>query len=222
MTHEKRYALVCEMIREYSKERGDPVECAEQIIKNPHEWAGCGTVPFWGDAAELLIEAKQGMDKAVTPKGQLAALTNVYKSALSMPREGLHGAFKSGDRWAVCDGYRFIRVNSKPESIPEADGGVNLDACIPPDVRAADVVDLPNVAEIKAAMADLKAKYGRDWREKPIEAAPGWWCRPKFLLDMIQALPGGKAYRPKGGTSAMYYESEDGDALLLPVRHSAQ
>lgn len=82
-------------------------------------------------------------------------------------------------------------------------------------------MELPSTAKIKNAIADLKSKYGKEWKRKPIEALPGWWCNPQYLLDMVQALPGGTARAPKNERSPLYYESEDGDALLLPVRHTA-
>lgn len=217
MTNEKRYELVCEMLRKYDEISNSVMGAAEQVIKKPHEWMKCDTYfTFYADAAALLIEAKEGMDKKVTPGARLTALKRVWKNA-SPYAEKLNGIFKSGERWAVCDGYRWIRVNSKPESIPECICDLDLDKTIPADAKQSEVVELPSAVEIKSFIASHKVGRGKP---EPMEALPGWWCDPQFLLDLIQALPDGKAYRPGKPFAPLYGEAEDGDAILLPVRHT--
>lgn len=217
MTNEKRYELVCAMMRDFAASNGN--ELPREITKNPYKYLRCG-LSFYEYAAELLIEAKQGMDKAVTPAGRLSALNRIFKG-MDNYRPNLYGMFKSGDLWAICDGYRFIRTTDKPESIPECMGGLDLDKLIPQCSKGGEVVSLPSISEIKAAIADLKARYGREWKSNPIEPISGWWCNAQYLLDMVQALPDGTAYRPESPHKPLYYRSEDGDAVLLPVRHSA-
>lgn len=221
MTNEKRHALICGLLRAYDNATGHNV--AEQVIKNAREWAGCGTLPFYGEAAALLVDAMESMDKGRTGACRTSALNRIYKSACSFTRKGFDGVFPSGDRWALCDGYRFVRLNVKPESYPERENAVDLDRAIPAGAADAETVELPTVQEIKAHLAAVKARYGRKWKnyaESHIEALPGWWCNPEYLLDMVQALPGGTAHAPKNSLSPLYYESPDGDALLLPSRHN--
>lgn len=224
MTNEKRYELICNMLRSFDSASGGTMNAAEEVIREPNKWQNSPYFPFYADAAKLLVEARQEMDRKTTRAGSLAALNRIYKSALDNHRENLHGFFPNGDRWALCDGYRFVRVNSKPESIPEAPqkgDPLDLSRSIPAGAEDAEIVTLPTVAEIKAAIADLRSRYGRDWKRNPIEALPGWWCNAQYLLDMVQALPGGIAYKPEKYCTPLYYKSADGDALLLPVRHSA-
>lgn len=218
MTNEQRYELAVNMLRAYDLETGN--NGAERIIKNPQEWtADTGYFPVYRAAALLLIEARQGMDKATGGAGRTAALNRIYKEARANSRKSLHGVFRSGDKWAVCDGYRAVRLNTKPESIPEAEGDpLDLEKCIPEESRYSEAVELPTVAEIKAHMAEHKCKRGRRVSYESIEAVPGWWCDPQYLLDMLAVLPGGTAHLPKTNLSPLYYESPDGDALLLPVR----
>ena len=227
MTNEKRYEAVVNMIRAFDAETENTM--GEEIIKNPNKYEnwqnavrGVNVTTFYGCAASLLVDAMQGMDKKHTGATVNAAIQRVYKSAQKQGRESFRGAFKSGDRWAICDGYRFIRLNEKPNSVPECSADIDLDGrVIPVDARTAEEVTLPTVAEIKAHIADCKAKYGSKWarrRESAIEAVPGWWCNPNYLLDMVQALPNGVAHLPSKPIAPMYYESEDGDAVLLPVR----
>ena len=218
MTNEQRYELAVNMLRAYDLETGN--NGAERIIKNPQEWtADTGYFPIYRAAALLLVEARQGMDKATGGAGRTAALNRIYKNARAIGRRGLNGVFRSGDKWALCDGHRFVRLFVKPESIPEAEGDpMDLEKCIPEESRYSEAVELPTVAEIKAHMAEHKHKRGRRVSYESIEAFPGWWCNPQYLLDMLAALPGGTAHKPKSAMSPLYYESEDGDALLLPVR----
>lgn len=223
MTSEKRYEMVLRMLRAYDADSDGERNAAEEVIRNPQKWIGCDWLPFYASAAQLLIDARQEMDKKTTGAGRMAAIRRIYKSAADRNNQKFSGTFPSGDRWAICDGYRFIRLNSKPESIPECMGGIDLDQSIPAGAENAEVVTLPTVTDIKAAIAELKSKYGKDWNYKhPIEALPGWWCNAQYLLDMVQALPDGTAYAPKNYYSPLYYHSEDGDAVLLPVRHSAE
>lgn len=227
MTHDKRYELICNMIRAYGAESSDPAyfaDRAQRVIENPRNYVSWATIPFYADAAELLVEALEGMDKATTPASALAAMKRIYKGC-SDSRPMLKGLFKSGDRWALCDGYRFIRVSSKPESIPEAStmpGGeepINLDKCIPDESRYSEAVTVPTAAEIRAFMAANKIKSGRGVTYNAMEALPGWWCNPAYLLDAVQALPGAIFHKPKSHYSPLYFESETGDGMLLPVRH---
>jgi len=206
------------MIRAYDAASGGAMNAAEEIIRNPREWENSPHFPFYADAAKLLIEAREAMDKANTSGSVLTALKRIYKSAAALDRKGFDGFFKSGDRWALCDGYRFVRLNNKPDSIPEVWNDMDLDKTIPQGAKYAEEIPLPTVADIKAFIAEKNMTRSKPG---PFEAAPGWWCNPFYLLDMIQALPGGKAHRPERPMAAMYYESDDGDAVLLPVRHNA-
>lgn len=224
MTNEKRYEALVNMIRAFD-EAAD-MTLGEEVIKNPNIWDGSpNCIPgaagaFYGWAASLLMEAKTGMDKKTTPSARLSAVNRIYKSACGQVRDSLYGAFQSGGKWAICDGYRFVRLNSKPESIPEVTGGIDLDRCIPAEAASAEPVELPAASEIKAHIAANKYKLGRSTMVHPMEAVSGWWCDPRALLDIIQALPDAVAHLPKNRTSAMYFTCENGeDAMLLPVRH---
>ena len=223
MTSEKRYELVCNMLRSYDAISGGTMNAAEQVIREPQKWTGTTYFPFYADAAQMLLDAREEMDKKATGTGRMAAIKRVYKSTTSMSRKDMSGAFRSADRWAICDGYRFIRLNSKPESIPECAGGIDLDKCIPQCACDGEIVSLPSVSEIKAEIADLKSKYGKDWARHPMEALPGWWCNAQYLLDMVQAIPDGIAHRPEKCSTPLYYRAESGeDAMLLPVRHTEE
>lgn len=221
MTAEKRYELIVGMLRMHEVEGGPTEGITNEIIKNPGAWVNSEFLPFYANGAQLILECREEMDKQNgVAASSLAAIKRIYKSACSGSRRELHGAFKSGDKWAICDGYRFIRLNSKPESIPETKSDLDIERVIG-SARDGKIVELPSVSEVKAKIAELKAMYGKGWNKMPIEPLPGWFCNPQYLLDMLQALPNGRAHLPKNSTSPLYYESGGGDALVLAVKHNA-
>lgn len=219
MTAEKRYELIVGMLRMH-EDKGSPTEgITDEVIKNPSAWVNSDYFPFYANGAQLILECREEMDKQNgVASSSLAAIKRIYKSACRGVREEFHGAFKSGEKWAICDGYRIVRLNSKPESIPETKGDLDIERTIG-SARDGEIVALPSVSEVKAKIAELKSMYGRTWWTMPIEPLPGWYCNPQYLLDMLQALPNGRAHLPKNSISPLYYESDDGDALILPVRH---
>lgn len=150
-------------------------------------------------------------------RARQSAMDQIYQN-VPFSREKLNGTFQSGDMWAVCDTYRFIRSKNRPQDIPEC-MGVNIDALVHDEYRQGEIVYLPTVSEIKE---HIKA-HGFTRVRKPgqIEALPGWWCNPFYLLDMVKAMPDAVYYKPKNSCSPLYCEAEDGDALLCPVRHAA-
>jgi hypothetical protein len=150
-------------------------------------------------------------------RARQSAMNRVYQNCPEV-YESINGTFKNGDMWAVCDSYRFIRSQNRPQDIPES-MGMDLDTVIPCDAKNGSIVYLPTVSEIKEHIN----AHGLTRVRKPgmIEAIPGWWCNPFYLLDMVQAFPDAVYYKPSNATTALYCECEDGDALLFPVRHSA-
>ena len=75
------------------------------------------------------------------------------------------------------------------------------------------VLNLPTVADIKAAIAT--AKKG----DPPyifIDGLVG--ANAKYLLSMMQALPGCVAYVPNTRVSPILFESPAGKGLLCPIR----
>lgn len=219
MTAEKRYELIVGMLRMHEV-NGLTEGITDEVIKNPSAWVNSELLPFYANGAQLILECREEMDKQNgVASSSLAAIKRIYKSACSSTsKEEFHGAFKSGEKWTICDGYRIVRLNSKPESIPETKSDLDIERAIG-SARDGEIVALPSVSEVKTKIAELKAMYGRNWKNMPIEPLPGWYCNPQYLLDMLQALPNGRAHLPKNSISPLYYESDDGDALVLPVRH---
>lgn len=67
MTNEKRLEAVYSMLRAYDAISGGVMGRAEDVIKNPQAYNTNSSIfRFYADAAALIIEARQGMDKKTT------------------------------------------------------------------------------------------------------------------------------------------------------------
>ena len=146
-------------------------------------------------------------------RSRQSAIKAIYQNSIS---DKLKGTFQSGDKWAVCDGFRFIRTSNRPKDIPDCTG-MDLGR-VTENVERGKVVCPPSAHEINEFIKERFMTRHRNLL--PIEALPGWWCNPFYLLDMVKAMPDAVYYKPKNRLSPLYCESEDGDALLLPVRRA--
>lgn len=221
MTNEKKYTLLVKMIREYD-DAAKLDGLGEKVIERPDVFAHSGVSPFLACAAELLLDVQAAMDRGTTSAETLAALKRIYNNCPAS-RPALDGFFRSGDMWALCDGFQFVRLHSKPGSIPEAQSRgkspLDLEKLAQEALVGAEDVELPTAGQIKAVIAAEKAKHGsRKNRWDKWEALPGWYGDPQFLLDLVQALLGAKAVKAPGAYKPLYLRSENGDGYLLPVR----
>ena len=69
---------------------------------------------------------------------------------------------------------------------------------------------------MKAFISEMKAKHGAK-NNIPYCIDGFIYVNPQFLLDFMQALPGCEAIRPEDAKHPIYFKSEDGDGILLPV-----
>lgn len=218
MTNEKRYQAICEMTLMHGR-CIEMEEIANDVIKNPHKYIN-SYFPFFANAAALLVDCMEQKAKKSRTGTENAAIKRIFKN-IDPHRENLRGAFEQSGKWIIADWYRAIRLNEKPEAIPECAGVKSIEDTMDKarnEALGCEKVELPDIASIKLYIAEMKAKHGKKWKRQPIEALPGWYCNPQYLLDIMQALPDGTAYRPEKWNDMLYYESEKGDAVLLPVK----
>ena len=222
MKNEKRYQAICEMLQAYDSATGN--RGADHVIKNPHEWTGCVFQPFYASAAELLIDALSGIDSKTSSAGTLAAIKRFYKS-IEPRNTRMNGVIENIDRdgntrFVLCDGHRLIRLNTDPVSIPHVDKEKAFDSDsinkIMDVEKNGEKLHLPTVQELKAYIAEMKAKHGTK-TITPYCIDGFIYVNPQFLLDFIQALPGCEAIKPEKATHPIYFHSEDGDGILLPI-----
>jgi len=153
-----------------------------------------------------------------TVKKMTAAARKIIKSAARVDkRSGRNTAllYTVDGRSVVCDSYRALRYPADLPDLPHAeynDFGRSAAALMDHDLKGCTVsVPLPSVDSIKQAISE---------KQKHIPLGPVH-VNPKYLLDMVQAIPDADArINPRrGDISPIYFRDIDGaDGLLMPVR----
>lgn len=114
MTNEKRYAAALYMLQSW--EDAMHLEgIARDVEKEPRKWMYNKNFPVAAAAAEIMVDALDGMATKRTGKTVFSAVKRIYENNGTL-RPQFYGIFQSGEKWAVCDGYRAVRLNS---DIPE-------------------------------------------------------------------------------------------------------
>ena len=216
MTDEKMYEHICTMIREHDE--SSDKNNANRVIEHPDRWVS-DWHPFYASAAELLIEIRSRMDAEVTPRARQSALRRILKNCPSS-RPSMAGIFSYGDCFVICDGYRLIRLRNDISSLPHVKNDFDVGTIMQDIDASAEPLQLPRIGELRAYIAAHKVRRGRKMVCEAYCLGDYVWCDPKYLLDMLQALPGCTAYMPKSPISPIYFTEPNGDdGLLLPVRH---
>ncbi len=156
-----------------------------------------------------------------------ARLMNAMITSANSNRPALqHAWIDSRGRMCACDGFRAYRLNVPVAGVPdiEAEKGIDLDNVFPEKIDEKKALDLPTLAEVKAIIAEDKrgAKRGKtisglftfgtseDGDQLPAVNA-------SFLADLLTLFPDARAYYTTS-ISPIVFKSENGDALLQPVR----
>lgn len=169
---------------------------------------------------------------------QLKAMERIVKRAKGGTyRAGTHGTFdcKSGAR-AVTDGAMAVRIKNgdvvMPEHIPDGVApGLDADKVLDPLTSTCVAVEL-DLAAIKAGnktkRAELRGRFGRVpkdtgpvWRIENPKTGDFWYYNPQLIIDALEALPGADVYLSTERGDYIYFVSDDGDALVLPLRTSS-
>jgi len=224
MTYEAAYKHLCVILLEYDTANGS--HSADDVIAHPERWVGTGYLaqcnPFYASAAALLIEARAKLDVKTTPRSRLSAITRIVKNCPDS-RPSMCGIFTYGDRFVVCDGYRLIRMKEDIASLPHVKCDFDVNRAMKDTGPTEETLHLPTVGDLRAFMAENKVKFGKKIRHKPYHLDNFIWCDPKFLIDMIQALPECVAYKPANAKSQIYFAAPNGDdGILCPVYHSEE
>lgn len=223
MTNERRYTTALYMLERWEAAALNSDGLTRAVEKDPRKWTGNTVFPVAAAAAEIMVEALDGMAAKRTGKTTAAAIKRVYENNGTM-RPNLYGLFQSGEKWAVCDGYRAIMFNNDLPELPHVTeqqaGGIakSLPGIIEQAAKA-EPLELPTVAELKAwAAAHGGKKALSAGKAKPYIWAGVVGVNVYYLIDMIQALENCRAYLPESENSAIYFSGDNGDAILLPVR----
>lgn len=134
------------------------------------------------------------------------------------------------DRWYVCDGYRAYRLNTQPDGLmvtwsirilPRAKVEAihnAVEAMFDAD-KLSQVEEVPieyeTVMNVYRSSEDMTIDLGEDYPVVNI----------KYLREAMEMLPDGKVYctdNTKRMISPVYVISDDGIALILPIRRESK
>lgn len=213
---EKLYELACANLRNaLYKSDGEDVDKAFAIVTKPDNIKAAGVYnPDIAPALELYTIAKDELGKAKSGTAY-GAFKRIIKRNADI-RKNLAGVWKDADgRFCVCDGYLAVRLK-KPVDGFESVPGMDMEKVFPNDSYFSDPVELalPTPGELKINRKKLtsgKSVYDFGDDLPMVDAA--------FLKDVMDCLPGAKAITENHATHKMiYFTSENGDAILLPIR----
>lgn len=175
--------------------------------------------------ADMLIE----QSKKAGTKSIITAANRIIKNAQLNKKEVLNGMFTNQNKdgsilYCICDAYVAVRFKDKPllSEIDEKWHGqeMNLDGI----VKKADFakeIELPDASELKVYVKTHKIKEKSNPKKVEdylLNEEIDLWVNPQYLLNVMECLPDCKAYAVNG-VSGVYIEAENGDGLVLPVRH---
>ena len=157
----------------------------------------------------------------VAAKSCGSAIQAVKRIIRTCARKDMRGVWKSADgsAWCCCDGSREVRLKNVSGVPVLGQSFPTLDAQIDDCAKKADKsLPLPSAAELKTYIAAEKAAG-----TKP-DFIWYWWggdtpaVNAAYLLDMVTLFPDCKEARYWTELSPLYFRSENGDGILLPVR----
>lgn len=168
----------------------------------------------------LLLSLKEEMKTNESKKAGksqiLSGAKSIIKNAKKNPHEILHGMFpnetEDGTVWCVCDAYRAVRFKDElPLEKAEDTTGAGWF-----DLRKIMVRPYNSKKIERPDLTELKLYTGERYQiDKDLDI----WVNSKYLIDMLKCLPNAKVY-VVGPLSPIYFEAENGDGILLPVRHN--
>ncbi len=185
-----------------------------------------------------MAQSYQREDKRRTSTAALRRIGRAAAAKQGGIRSHFAGAFLDEQgRQCITDGFTLLRLNKPSTALewapPPHDPHV-YDTI--PDMLNSDgatvTLKLPTAAEVRAKIASDRAKYKAESRPAgdTLSTCFNWgdgcpMVNALYLLDVLEALPGCTAACRTGELSPVYFHSQDGDALIMPIRkytaHSA-
>ena len=239
MTAEKRLeSTLCALRLNWTNEDGLQ-KTADEAAKNP---ASVMDNPFTSESnralLDLYMDALNEIKRKRTPGGSaaLSALKRFCAESDSGHRFSGIDQIGEGKKWVMACYSRAVRLNRKPETIPEQEKENRYAAQIDDIMRDAannspNETELPSPADVKKHIADWKAKHPHRRKARGSDFPynlPGTpvWVDPEKLLDMLTLFPNARVFY-RSAVNAVCFKSNDPDSLcefgiLMPVRHTEE
>ncbi len=179
--------------------------------------------------ARVLASLRQDIREQANKKAGRGNINKAMQAVIKgVPeyRPNFKGYFMSGennDILTVCDGFRIIRSFVSLD-VGELVNGVDVNSIMDEAKNeSTEALELPTLNELKAFIKLKKAEQNTRKAKDVIydfgENLPA--VNAGYLLDILTAFPEAKAFMRAGDigmVSAIYFEAEGGDGVLLPLR----
>lgn len=199
------------------------------ISKLEEQWKkDCGGMLSSGVATEFAI-LKENLEKEMRDAAaKQSGVKSIYNAANSIiknakkcysARPNIHGMYEDKDQYGetvycVCDGYTAVRFkNELPlERVPNgACEPFHLENIVKKPDGAHQIV-LPDLADVKVFCKTCN-KDDLYCLDEELDI----YVNPAYLANIMGCLPNATAYA-KDGISAIYFDAENGDGVLMPAR----
>jgi len=183
----------------------------EEVIQDPPKYSSW--YPALAPALKIYVETREELLKS---KGGTAY--SALKRMINRVTIGkMQGTWTdSAGRCCACSGYHAVRLLTPVEGFKEVKG-INLDNSYPPVEELDTELHVPTPGELKAN----KVKDKSNPRRYLYDFGDGLpMVDVRFLTDIIDCLPHAKAFikSSDGEDSTIWFTSEKGDGILLPIR----
>lgn len=185
----------------------------KMVTKDPDTYIKSSAVPDVRPALEIYAMAKDELGKA---KGGTAySAVKRFLKGCSPARPDLNGVWYDAEgRQCMCDGYHAMRLRNPVDGFNEVKG-MDLKTVWAGEDDNNTELSIPTPGEVK--INKKKLAMGQDGYDFG-DGLP--MVNAAYLKDIMDCLPNAKAYVDprRGELSSIFFRSEDGDALLLPIR----
>lgn len=178
---------------------------------------------------QLEVDMLMEQSKKSGTKSIITAANRIIKNAELLKKPMLAGMFTNQTRvgdtlYCVCDSYVAVRFNEKP-LLPEIDETwhgqeMQLEHIVKP-MNDSKEIALPDIGELKVYIKTHKIKEKNNPKKVDdylLDEELNLWVNPQYLLNVMECLPDCKAYAANS-ISVIYVEAENGDGVVMPVKH---
>lgn len=178
-----------------------------------------------GDFLLLKQELEKEMRDAAAKQGGVKSIYNAANAIIKNAKKcnpgkpNIHGMYEDENEYGetvycVIDGYVAVRFKKELplERIPDGAGELFHLKNIVKKPNGAQQIVLPDLADVKVfcKTCDKDDLYCLD-EELDV------YVNPVYLANIMGCLPNATAYA-RDGVSAIYFEAENGDGVLMPAR----
>lgn len=217
---EKLYTNACEVLRNaciHLQGERDGLSFYEKVTKDPELWLKSAYIGDVTAALEIWVMAKEEISKS--KGGSAYAILKKLIKGIPDYRRDLCGAWLDSDgRQCVCDGYRAVRLNVPVDGLKQVESPTPFDlGKVITTPFPTNRLNLPTPGELRAFIADPRSPRKSDGAVLYDFGDGMPAVNAKFLKDMIDIFPDAIATYDGSPTHSIFFHSEKGDGILLPV-----